>query len=97
MEGAFRKIDIDAYDEDALHESELYDADPRDPSEVLNDVRQRQAAVRSQLSRCVIHLARQSPVLIKPFRNDTVGAIQIVLENAPYGPSNEEAKVLYLT
>ncbi|KAK0230988.1 arp2/3 complex subunit [Armillaria fumosa] len=51
MDGAFRKIDIDAYDEDVLHEEELYDADQRDPSQVLDEAKQRQVAVRSALSK----------------------------------------------
>lgn len=50
---AFRKIDIDQYDEDVLLETELYDADPRDPSQVLDDARQRASAVRGSLSKCV--------------------------------------------
>ena len=52
MDQAFRKIDIDQYDEDILQESELYEADPRDPAEVLEDAKQRQAAVRSFLAKC---------------------------------------------
>lgn len=47
----FRKIDIDAYDEDVLVETELYDADPRDPGQALSDVKQKAAAVRSALSK----------------------------------------------
>lgn len=47
----FRKIDIDAYDEDVLVETELYDADPRGPAQVLNDVKQKATAVRSALSK----------------------------------------------
>jgi len=54
MDTAFRKIDIDAFDEDVIHESELYEADPRDPSEVLDDAKQRQVAVRSLLAKCAI-------------------------------------------
>ncbi|KAF8957658.1 actin-related protein ARPC5 [Flammula alnicola] len=50
MDQAFRKIDIDQYDEDVLQESELYEADPRDPAEVLEDAKQRQTAVRSMLA-----------------------------------------------
>lgn len=53
MDTAFRKIDIDIYDEDILQESELYDADPRDPAQVLDDAKQRQTAVRSALAKCV--------------------------------------------
>ncbi|KAG6336739.1 hypothetical protein ID866_2344 [Astraeus odoratus] len=48
---SFRKIDIDAFDEDILQESELYDPDPRQPAQVLSDARQKQSAVRSSLSK----------------------------------------------
>jgi actin related protein 2/3 complex, subunit 5 len=51
MASAFRKIDIDIYDEDVLQESELYDADPRDASQALTDAKQKQAAVRTSLAR----------------------------------------------
>jgi len=51
MASAFRKIDIDAYDEDVLLEDELYDIDPRDPTQVLSDAKQKQAAVRSFLAK----------------------------------------------
>lgn len=60
MDTAFRKIDIDIYDEDILQESELYDADPRDPAQVLDEARQKQAAVRTSLARWVHELASQS-------------------------------------
>jgi actin related protein 2/3 complex subunit 5 len=53
MDVNFRKIDIDQFDEDVLQESELYVADPRDPYEVLEEAKQRQAAVRTSLARCV--------------------------------------------
>ena len=48
---AFRKIDIDLFDEDTILESELYEPDPRNPSMVLSDAKQKQSAVRSSLSR----------------------------------------------
>jgi len=51
METAFRKIDIDAYDEDVLLETELYEADPRDPATVLNDAKQKANSVRSLLAK----------------------------------------------
>lgn len=51
MDVAFRKIDIDVYDEDALQDSELYEADSRDPAQVLGDARARQASVRSLLAK----------------------------------------------
>ncbi len=49
----FRKIDIDKYDEDVLRGEELYDADPRDPGQILEEARQRQAAVRGSLAKFV--------------------------------------------
>jgi len=79
MDTAFRKIDIDQYDEDVLLDSELYEADSRDPTEVLDDAKQRQIAVRSFLA-----------------RNDISGALTTILENAPYGPSVDEAKLITL-
>ena len=53
MDVNFRKIDIDQYDEDVLVESELYEPDPRDPGQVLNDTKQKAVAVRGSLSKCV--------------------------------------------
>ncbi|KAF8153957.1 actin-related protein ARPC5 [Crassisporium funariophilum] len=79
MDNAFRKIDIDQYDEDVLQESELYEADPRGPAEVLEESKQRQAAVRSSLA-----------------KNDIAGALTIILDNAPYGPNVDDAKVITL-
>jgi len=80
METAFRKIDIDKYDEEVLRDEDLYDADPRDPSQILEEARQRQAAVRSSLA-----------------RNDTAGALAVILDNAPYGPNVDEAKEITLS
>ena len=51
MDNAFRKIDIDIYDEDILQEEELYEPDPRPPSQVLQDTKEKSTAVRSALSR----------------------------------------------
>lgn len=53
MDVNFRKIDIDLYDEDVLLDSELYEADPRDPAQALNDVKQKAASVRGSLSKYV--------------------------------------------
>ncbi|OBZ74905.1 hypothetical protein A0H81_05165 [Grifola frondosa] len=50
MDTNFRRIDIDQYDEDVLLESELYEPDPRDPSQVLSDSKQKAGAVRSSLA-----------------------------------------------
>ena len=54
MDTAFRKIDIDAYDEDVLDESELYEPDPRPPAQVLSDTRAKAQAVRGQLAKWVL-------------------------------------------
>jgi actin related protein 2/3 complex, subunit 5 len=51
MDNAFRKIDIDQYDEDVLFDEELYEPDPRDPATVLADAKDKQGAVRSALSK----------------------------------------------
>ncbi|KAF8127621.1 actin-related protein ARPC5 [Boletus edulis] len=48
---SFRKIDVDAYDEDVLQDTELYAPDPREPAQVLSDTKQKQLAVRSALNR----------------------------------------------
>ena len=48
---AFRKIDVDALDEDVLVETELYEPDPRDPSTVLGDTKHKVSQVRSYLSK----------------------------------------------
>ncbi|KAI0089694.1 arp2/3 complex subunit [Irpex rosettiformis] len=48
---AFRKIDIDQYDEDVLPDSELFPTDPRDPSTLLTEAKQKAAAIRNNLSK----------------------------------------------
>jgi hypothetical protein len=53
MDTNFRKIDIDQFDEDVLLETELYDADPRDPAQVSEEAKARAATVRSSLSKSV--------------------------------------------
>lgn len=47
----FRKIDIDAYDEDRLLESEIVEPDPRDPAAILSDAKAKMGSVRTALSR----------------------------------------------
>ena len=54
---SFRKIDIDAYDEDVLAESELYTPDPRPPAQVLADAKEKATAMRGILARCVMTLS----------------------------------------
>lgn len=48
---AFRKIDIDALDEDVLSPSELYDPDPRGPDGVLSDAKARSNEARGLVSK----------------------------------------------
>jgi len=67
MEANFRKIDIDIYDEDVLQESEIYEADPRDPAQVLNEAKQKQAAVRSSLARSDIAGALRTVLQDAPY------------------------------
>ncbi|KAH0834158.1 actin-related protein 2/3 complex subunit 5 [Lanmaoa asiatica] len=62
---SFRKIDVDAYDEDVLQETELYDPDPREPAQILSDAKQKQLAVRSALNKGditgALNVALESP------------------------------------
>ncbi|KAH8108355.1 actin-related protein ARPC5 [Phellopilus nigrolimitatus] len=51
METAFRKIDIDVYDEDVILEEELYNAEPRDPAQVLSETKAKATHVRSVLAK----------------------------------------------
>ena len=51
MDVNFRKIDIDAYDEDVLLETELYDPDPRGPQQASEDAKARAASVRTSLAK----------------------------------------------
>ena len=50
-EYAFRKIDIDALDEDTILSSELYDPDPRGSAGVLSDAKKRSTDVRGLVSK----------------------------------------------
>ncbi|KAI9572042.1 actin-related protein 2/3 complex subunit 5 [Boletus coccyginus] len=78
---SFRKIDVDAYDEDVLQETELYDPDPREPAQILSDAKQKQLAVRSALNKYAISFPR---------------ALNVALDSTPYGPNVKEAKNLAL-
>jgi actin related protein 2/3 complex subunit 5 len=50
-EYAFRKIDIDALDEDALRPEDLIEPDPRGPDGALSDARARSQETRNLVSR----------------------------------------------
>ncbi|KZO92488.1 actin-related protein ARPC5 [Calocera viscosa TUFC12733] len=80
MDTAFRKINVDLFDEEALLPSELYDPDPRAAAQVLADTREKSGAVRGSLS-----------------RGDIAGALEVVLDQAPYGEGVDEAKALNLS
>ena len=74
MDTAWRKINVDQYDEDVLEESELYDPDPRDPGTILNDARQKANAVRSALAK----LAQLSPSLGQCSHRATGATIRVL-------------------
>ncbi|KAF8064242.1 arp2/3 complex 16 kDa subunit [Lyophyllum atratum] len=80
MDTAFRKIDIDQYDEDILQESELYDADPRDPAQVLDESKQRQAAVRTSLAKGDVVGALSTILENAPYGPDVDQAKEITLQ-----------------
>ncbi|KAI6023156.1 hypothetical protein BKA83DRAFT_4053733 [Pisolithus microcarpus] len=75
---SFRKIDIDAFDEDVLQETELYEPDPCDPTRAPAEARQKQTNVRSAASH---------------FGYVISGALSIALDSPPYEPNLDEAKV----
>ncbi|EGG05498.1 uncharacterized protein MELLADRAFT_36782 [Melampsora larici-populina 98AG31] len=65
MDSAYRKIDIDLYDQDALKEDELYEHDPRSAEEMLSDAQSKTQQARSLLARAdvpaVLQLLLTSP------------------------------------
>jgi actin related protein 2/3 complex subunit 5 len=90
---SFRIIDVDAYDEDVLTEDELYDPDPRDPAQILDDTKQQQAAVRSSLNKYVPTVPDRPFNHAIEYRGDITGSLNMALDSPPYGPGIEEAKV----
>jgi actin related protein 2/3 complex, subunit 5 len=94
----FRKINIDQYDEDQLLEDELYEADPRDPATVLADAKSKAAGVRGLIAKCVIcQRDIVEKLIIRVSRGDLGGALNSVLESAPYGPKVDDAKARILS
>lgn len=59
-EYAFRKIDIDALDEDVLSPQDLYDPDPRGPDGVLADAKRRSNDARGLVSKWVQYATYKS-------------------------------------
>ncbi|KAF8313601.1 ARP2/3 complex 16 kDa subunit (p16-Arc) [Clavulina sp. PMI_390] len=75
----FRKIDIDAYDEDAFVESELYQADPRDPGTVFAEAQAKSTQVRTTLSRGDIAGALSIVLSQSPYGPDVEDAKSLTL------------------
>ncbi|KAF8626032.1 hypothetical protein AX15_005122 [Amanita polypyramis BW_CC] len=81
MDINFRKIDIDIYDEDVLQESDIYESDPRDPTQLLNDAKQKQGPVRSALAKNDIAGALKVVLRDAPYGSDAaIDAKNITLQ-----------------
>lgn len=89
-EYAFRKIDIDAFDEDVLLPSDLYDPDPRGPDAVTQQASQKAGEARGLVSKCVICFTYIVGLTV---RGDIAGALNVILTDTPYGEGVDEAKV----
>ncbi|GBB94023.1 hypothetical protein RclHR1_22770002 [Rhizophagus clarus] len=75
---SFRSIDVDALDEDILHQDELFvfsNGIEIDPETALNDVKTKEVDVRNFLT-----------------RGETTTALIKAIENPPYGLHTSEAK-----
>jgi len=96
----FRKIDIKAHGETVLVETELYDADPKDPVPKRRTCRSRRPVLRPD---------QHSPITLLSFlasqfggpvgypddsvlKEDTFGSLALVLEDPPYGAGVDEAE-----
>ncbi|GFZ43885.1 hypothetical protein JCM24511_01605 [Saitozyma sp. JCM 24511] len=66
-EYAFRKIDIDALDEDVLLPSDLFDPDPRGPDGALADAKRKSTDVRNLVSKGDIAGALNSILTDPPY------------------------------
>ncbi|KDQ16881.1 hypothetical protein BOTBODRAFT_30257 [Botryobasidium botryosum FD-172 SS1] len=84
----WRRIDIDAYDEDVVHETDLYDPDPRDPATVANDAKQKATQVRSLISRGDIPAALAAVLTDAPYgsqfedaKNVSLSAVLLILNS----------------
>ncbi|KAH9936908.1 arp2/3 complex subunit [Amylocystis lapponica] len=80
MDVNFRKIDIDQYDEDVLLESELYEPEPRDPAQVLNDAKQKASVVRSALAKGDIVGALNTVLSDAPYGSNLDDAKNLTLQ-----------------
>ncbi|RSH86785.1 uncharacterized protein EHS24_005057 [Apiotrichum porosum] len=87
-EYAFRKIDIDALDEDALLPSDLVDPDPRGPDGALSDARARSTETRNLVSKGDIAGALTTILTDPPYgdgvdeaKNLTTSAVLLILNS----------------
>ncbi|WWC70051.1 uncharacterized protein I206_103995 [Kwoniella pini CBS 10737] len=87
-EYAFRKINIDALEEDVLLPSDLYDPDPRGPDGVLSDAQAKSTEVRNLISRGDIPGALNAILTDPPYgegvdeaKNLTKNALLLILNS----------------
>ncbi|EIW70351.1 hypothetical protein TREMEDRAFT_68010 [Tremella mesenterica DSM 1558] len=87
-EYAFRKIDIDALDEDVILPSDLYDPDPRGAQGVLDDAKRKSTEARGLVSRGDIAGALKEILADPPYgegmeeaRNLTTQALLLILNS----------------
>ena len=62
MSSAFRKINIDEFDEDVILPSDLYDPDPRGPDVVIAESKQNAQEARNLVSKWVAFRCSLVPV-----------------------------------
>lgn len=91
---AFRKIDIDQFDEDKLAEEELYDPYPLAPAQAASRAKEVEREVRGLLTRCG---ASEAGLALRPCRGDTASALKAALADAPYGSQHTDARVRWTT
>ena len=91
----FRKIDIDAIEDEYLTENDLLEIDHRDESSAVSIFTQLQSQVRQLINGWSILATYLYFKLMKYFSGDTVNALILTLDDPPYGPTVEQAKVSF--
>lgn len=85
---AWRKLDVDQYDDDYLRPSDIAVQDPVSPEELLHQARSKQGGVRTKLAGCV------NPKRLRlTGSGDVAGALSEVLTDPPYGAQSGESRV----
>ncbi|KAH9450252.1 hypothetical protein Pst134EA_026958 [Puccinia striiformis f. sp. tritici] len=98
MDTAYRKIDVDAYDEDLVTEEELYTHDPRSAQEVLAEAQSK--ATQIDLEQVCMSKTEARPLIMPTCSGDVASALKLLLTSPPYGPSSsalDNAKSLTLS